>query len=76
MPRIEQMFAFISSDEDEDDEGVIGMSIGGVMMPLVGADIERANDYRTHAQSVATISGKVVRLVHFSQRTEVEVFEP
>ena len=77
MPKIEELFAFIAADQDDDDEGVVAASIGGMgMMPLVGADMARIRELRPYAQLTASTSGKPVRLVHFTNRVEVEVIEP
>lgn len=76
MKRIEQMYAFVVEDEAAGLEGVAGVMRGDTMMPMVGADAKRVDSLKMHARSIATASGKTVRLVRFEVRTELEVFEP
>ncbi len=72
MPRISEMFAFIAEDQGPDDEGVIGMEIGGSMMPLVGADMARVDSLRPFAEQIGLIINKKIKLVKFTTRTDVE----
>ena len=76
MPKITEMFAFIAEDQDQDDEGVTACNVGGVWMPLVGADMARIDSLRPAAQAIASITGKRVKLVRFTQRQEVEILSP
>ena len=77
MPRIEQLFAYITSDTDADDEGIIAMQTPEGMMPLVGADEARMASYRELAQMTATGSGRQVRLIAFDGPPRViETIEP
>jgi len=78
MPRIESMYAFIAEDTGPDDEGVIGIQAisreyAPIWLPLVGADMARANSLRPIAQGIAHKLGKKVTLVHFSNREDVEL---
>jgi len=73
--RIDRMYAFIA--EDETGEGLTGfLSVGGVWMPMVAADEARVDALREIAQSVATASGKQVRLCVFERRVELETIQP
>jgi len=72
MPKITEMFAFIAEDKGPEDEGMVGMSFGDWMMPLVGADMARINSLRPHALAIAKKTGKKVKLVHFTNREELE----
>lgn len=81
MPRITEIFAFIAEDEGPDDEGVAAWvspfpPLGGTWVPLVGADMERAESLKPYAKLIATAMGKRIRLVRFSVREELEVIEP
>ena len=78
MPKIEKLFAFIIEDTGPDDEGVAAFHMFGsnVFMPMVGADMDRVESLRSHAQQIAQTMGKPIKLVEFSQRTELEVIEP
>lgn len=76
MPKIEEIWAWVSIDKDENDEGVIGWNMGGSWMPLIGADKFRIDSLRGFAKKTATITGKPVKLVKFTTRVEMEVVKP
>jgi len=72
--RIESMYAFIAVDPEDDTEGIISMATATGHMPLVGADMARAESLKPLAAEVAKQLGMEgrVKLVHFTNRTEVE----
>lgn len=80
--RIDRMFAYLSTDET--GEGVIALPIGpgGSPMPLVGADADRMLSYRKAIGRFLrgrvvddwAERHRVVRLVRFDARTDVEEF--
>lgn len=72
---IETLYAFVVRDDDN-TEGVIGMSTASGWMPFVGADLARVNDLKPYAQQIATRLGKTVTLAVFQTRQNVEVIEP
>ena len=53
MPKITELFAFVAEDTGPDDEGVMAFSVdsfsGPMMMPLIGADMERVESLRAIA---------------------------
>lgn len=71
MFRINHIWAFLAIGDD-DEEGVIGADMGGVMMPLIAANEERLDNLRPYARSIARVSGKKVTLVKFTVREKVE----
>ncbi len=71
MPRIEEIYAFVAEDTGPDDEGVVAMSVGGVMMPMVGADMARVESLRPIAKNISKQTGKKVKLLHFTQREDL-----
>jgi len=71
MPRIEGMYAFVAEDSGPDDEGVVAMSVGEVMMPLVGADMARVESLRPVARNISAETGKKIKLLHFTQREDL-----
>lgn len=73
--RIDQMFAYIVMDDD-DTEGIPAFLSNGMPMPMVGADMARVESLNPIAQMMAKELGKKVTLVRFSDRVEMEVFEP
>ena len=72
MPKITEMFAFIAEDNGPDDEGVVGMSARQWFLPLVGADMARVNDIKPYALDIAKKTGKKVKLIHFTNREDLE----
>lgn len=74
--RIDELYAFVA--EDTEGEGLTGFRNPqtGEWMPMVAADAARVESLRDMARSIAIFSKKPVRLVRFSVREEVEVFQP
>jgi dihydroorotase-like cyclic amidohydrolase len=67
MPLIEEMYAFISYDKDDNDEGLTALHGGyGVWMPMVGADM---------ARQIAAMTGKNIKICKFSTREVLEIIE-
>jgi hypothetical protein len=69
MPKtITELWAWIGVDADG-DEGIAAHSMmvmgQAMMMPLVGADLERMRSLEPHARAVATLSGSEIRLRRF-----------
>lgn len=78
MPKITELYAFVACDTGPDDEGVAAFMspTTKTWMPMVAADKNRVDSLRKMAQMVADESHDVVRLIKFSVREELEVFEP
>jgi hypothetical protein len=73
MPRITELYAYVVADSGPDDEGVPAfLGPGGAWMPMMGADIERAESLRPEAEKVARLLGKPVKLV---RSTGIEVID-
>lgn len=72
--KIERLYAFIATEPDG-GEGVVGvnMTIAGreMFVPLVGADLERIESYRSYAEAVQQASGIPNKIVEFSIRREM-----
>lgn len=78
MPKITEMYAFIIEDTGPDDEGVVAIAsekgdYGKIWLPLVGADMARVNSLRPLAAGIGNQIGKKVKLVHFTNREELEI---
>lgn len=73
--RVTEIFAWLSIDPKDDCEGIIAGQIGHAMIPLVGADRERAESYRSTAEHAAKHFNVTIKLVRFSEREELEVFD-
>lgn len=75
--RIEEMYAYVVVDDDGTEGVPAFLARDGVtMMPMMGADVARADMLMAVAQRAATELGKTVTLVRFSVREEVRVIEP
>jgi hypothetical protein len=76
MPKtITELWAWVAIEPDG-GEGVMGseMMIDGrtMFVPLVGADRERIESYRGHAEKIAGLSGCKVKLMRYSEAQEIE----
>lgn len=77
MPRITELYAYVAADADEDDEGVPAFPApDGTLMPMMGADMERAESLKAWAQKAANQLGKPVRLVRSTGLEVVETLQP
>lgn len=76
MPRIDEMYAFVAEENGPEDEGIVGMNFGDWMLPLVGADMDRVTALRPYAQDIAKVTGKKIKLIHFTNRVEMEEIWP
>jgi hypothetical protein len=82
MPKINEMFAFISTDKDAEDEGITAWNFIDVFKgdnnwaPLLGADQARVESLKPYAQHIADATGKTILFVKFSCRTELETMNP
>lgn len=62
---------------DSGDEAIPALTLPGpdggvVMMPLIGADLERMTNLRRYALEVSKASGKPIKLARFTQREDME----
>lgn len=71
---IDAIYAWVATEPDG-SEGVCAMTVGGLMMPLIGADVDRIKSLRPHAEQTRALSRFPVRLVRFSRREDLEVLE-
>lgn len=77
MPRIEQLYAYVVADKDEDDEGIPAfLSADGLWIPLMGADKLRADSVRHQAQLLADKHNKPVKLIRSTGIEIVETIKP
>lgn len=72
--RIHVLYGFITSDET--GEGVIAIPTPKGLMPMVGADVARAESYMSMAQRAADESRKKVILAIFTDRRDVTTIVP
>lgn len=76
MPRITEIWAYIAGDTNPDDEGVITASMPFGIMLLVGVDKERMESLRPLAREICVATGKVIKLIRFENRIEIEDIIP
>jgi hypothetical protein len=74
--RIDEVWLFVSVDET--GEGVCAAPLmgAGSLVPLIAADEARLKSLIPIARQIARESGKRVKLIKLSQRTELMTFEP
>ena len=74
--KIVELWAWVREDEGK-GEGILAseMEIDGrtMFVPLVGADRERIESYRPHAEKMARLFKQRIKLMRFSK---AEVIEP
>ncbi len=75
MPKITEMYAFIA-EEGPEDEGIVAMKVGNMMMPMVGGDMARIESLRPIAENIARIYGQKIILAKFTIRTDIEEIKP
>ena len=76
MPRIDAIWAFLSVDPDDGNEGVCSAQLlgPGSMVPLIAADEARLRSITPIAEDIARVTGQIVRLVKFTNREVVKEF--
>jgi len=76
MPKIETIYAFISTEKGPNDEGIVAMKVGDTWMPLVGADMKRVDSLRPIAKQIAVVTKKRIVLAKFTVRQDMEEINP
>lgn len=75
--KIEEMWAWVSVDPDTGDEGIVAANMPGLgWHPLVTGRKHLTEKMELLAQRVAKESGRKIRLVRFTSRTEVKELTP
>lgn len=75
MKSIDQLFAFTQVDPKDGVEGIISVTLPhGLVMPLVGADMERVHSLKPYAEDAARMMGREVTLKRFSRCETLQVF--
>lgn len=73
--KVENLWAYCSVDEG--GEGIIAFARpDGTMIPLIGADETRVDQYREMAKTLAKRYGKKIVCKKFSTFEVIETFEP
>jgi hypothetical protein len=74
--RLSTLTAFVAVDPADDSEGIVAANIGGMQMPLIGADDERVMQLRPYAEAAVRLSGQPVKLVRFTVREDIDTITP
>lgn len=73
MPKIEELYAFVSYNKDDPtDEGLMAMRLGDQWIPLIGADMKRVEHLKKHAEITSTFSNKPYKILHFKLIGEIK----
>jgi predicted lipoprotein with Yx(FWY)xxD motif len=76
VPRIDELYCFVTSDDDGEGVAAFYDRGSGTWMPLIAADEARVDSLRAKARELVEASGKTIRLLRFSVREELEVIAP
>lgn len=74
--KVEEIWAWVSVDPQDQNEGIITVNSPMGPMPMVGADKERMKSLRELAEQAAKNAGIEVKLLRFSTRSEIEIIPP
>src|SRR4051812_22922110 len=75
--RIDHLWAALSVDDT--GEGLCAAPVGGSAMlsvPLIAADRQRLDSLRPLIRTIARVSKRVVRIVQFTTRKDIEIIRP
>ena len=72
--KIERVIAALA--EEDGHEGIAAANLGGTFYPLVGGDPDREPQITEMAQMIADLTGRTIRIVEFTVRTEIAVLTP
>lgn len=72
---INEVWAFLSVDKDDNTEGIIAMHSPMGPLPMIAADAARLMSLLPEVEKMVQQSGVTVRLVKFTNREEVRLIE-
>lgn len=77
LPRIDELYAFVSVDEQDGNEGLVAAPYGGQMcLPLIAADKERLKVITPLAERLAQATKQKIRLIKLSHREVIKDISP
>lgn len=77
MPRIDSLYAYVSVDHEDGNEGLCGAPVGPVgCMPLIAADEKRLEQLTPIAEQMARQFKMKIRLVKFTKREVIRDIGP
>lgn len=74
--KVDELWAWVSVDPEDQNEGIIAFESPMGPMPMVGADRERMMSMKKFAEQTAQKSGIEVKLLRFTKRNEIEILKP
>jgi hypothetical protein len=72
---IDELWAFVALDDDG-DEGVCAVLMGGTWIQLIAADEHRRDQFVEHARRLAKVSGQTIEVRHLLVSHTELVIEP
>jgi hypothetical protein len=72
---ITELYAFVSVDIDDGNEGIIAARTGEHWMPLIGADMNRVESLKPIAQNISMATGQKIILKKFKFVEEIEIWK-
>lgn len=72
--KIDKMYAFIATDET--GEGLVAFPGPVGMLPMVGGDLDKVEQFMGIAQQISNTSGRVITVAEFSVRTDKDIIYP
>lgn len=77
LPAIECLYAFVSVDAGDGNEGLVGAPLGPVgCMPMIAADEKRLEQLIPMAEAIAKKFGMTIRLIKLSHREVIKEIKP
>lgn len=74
--RITDIHAFVAVAPDTNSEGLVAMTHGLMMLPLIAADTDRLESLRLAAKKIATATKQEIKVIRFTVREEIETIKP
>jgi hypothetical protein len=71
MPKITEIWAVVSVDPADGNEGVAAATVSGMMLPLIAADEKRLAMILPIAEHIKASTGLKLKLIKFTTREEV-----
>jgi hypothetical protein len=73
VPKITELYAFVSIGSDPDDEGIIAFQTNdGTWVPMVGADMTRVNELTPIANQICKTVARQYKILRFKLENEIE----
>ena len=61
MHKITELFAFVSCNKDTGDEGLVAMQCGSWVLPMIGADVDRLEEFKPIADEMMPGNYKILK---------------